>query len=212
MNKMHKGIKTLGVATALLAGVWATGANATIQSDVTGALGAPTAEAKNAALSSLGKANAGNLSVFTQVARLAASGVTSTGAAGAAGALAKGAFGEVADNAALTRILITAFVQAHPGAGGDIFAAIIAAGGSPEVAAATLQSTLATAAGQALSLVPTLPANNPGTGVNLLQEAFVKSLNTTRLGNVSGEQIQPSAAAPQSTAEPQDTCGSFCDR
>ena len=202
MDKMHKGIKTLGFAAALLAGVWASGASADIQSDVTGALSAPTAAAKNAALQNLGKANAGNLPVFTQLAQLAASGVTSTGAAGAVGALAKGAFGEVPDNAALTRILISTFVQAHPGAGGDIFAAVIAAGGSAEVAAAALQSTLATAAGQALSLVPTLPANNPGTGVNLLQEALVKSLNTTRLGHVEGE-IPPSAEAPQSQSDPE---------
>lgn len=202
MNKMHKGIKTLGIATALLAGVWASGANATVDTDVTSALSAPNAEAKSAALRSLGRANAGNLPVFTQVAELAAAGVTSTGAAGAAGALAAGAFGAAANNDALTRILISTFVQAHPGAGGDIFAAVIAAGGSAEVAAATLQSSLATAAGQALSLVPTLPANNPGTGVNLLQEAFVKSLNTTRLGNVTGEQIVPSSAPPQSPDDP----------
>lgn len=115
MNKMLKGIKTLGVATALLAGVWATGANADVQSDVTGALSAPTAEAKNAALSSLGKANAGNLQVFTQIAQLVASGVTSTGAAGAAGALAKGAFDVAPNKDALTRILIRVFVQKFPG-------------------------------------------------------------------------------------------------
>jgi len=202
MNKMLNGIKTLGVATAFIAGVWATGANADVQSDVTGALSAPTAQAKNSALASLGKANAGNLPVFTQIAQLVASGVTNTGAAGAAGALAKGAFDVAPNKDALTRILIRVFVQKFPGAGGDIFAAVIAAGGSTEVAAATLQSTLATAAGQALSLVPTLPANNPGTGVNLLQEAFVKSLNTTRLGNVSGEQITPSATPPQSPTSP----------
>ncbi len=203
MYKMHKGIKTLGIAAALLAGVWASSANATIQTDVTSALSAPTVKAKNVALNSLGKANAGNLPVFTQLAELAAAGVTNTGAAGAAGALAAGAFSAAANNDALTRILIRTFVRAHPGAGGDIFAAVIAAGGSTEVAAATLQSSLATAAGQTLGLVPTLPANNPGTGVNLLQEAFVKSLNTTRLGNVTGEQIQPSGTEPQSPSDPE---------
>ncbi len=201
MNKMHKGIKTLGVAAALLAGVWASGASADIQSDVTGALSAPTAAAKLAALSNLGTANSGNLSVFTQIAQLVASGVTGTGAAGAAGALAA-ACGAVPDNAAITRILVSTFVLRHPGAGGDIFAAIVGAGCSTEVAAATLQSTLATAAGQALSLVPTLPANNPGTGVNLLQEAFVKSLFTTRLGKINDGQISPSAGTPQSLTEP----------
>ena len=201
MNEIYKGIKTLGVAAALLAGVWASGASADVQSDVTGALSAPTAAAKTAALSDLGKANSGNLSVFTQIAKLVASGVTSTGAAGAAGALAS-ACGAVPDNAAITRVLISTFVENHPGAGGDIFAAIVGAGCSTEVAAATLQSSLATAAGQALSLVPTLPANNPGTGVNLLQEAFVKSLYTTRLGHVNGEEITPTAHTPQSQTKP----------
>ena len=201
MDKMYKGIKTLGVAAALLAGVWASGASADIQSDVTGALSAPTAAAKLAALSGLGTANAGNLQTFTQLAQLVASGVTGSGAAGAAGALAA-ACGTVPNNAAITRVLVSTFVQRHPGAGGDIFAAIVGAGCSTEVAAATLQSSLATAAGQALSLVPTLPANNPGTGVNLLQEAFVKSLNTTRLGTVLGQDITPSVDPPQSQTEP----------
>ncbi len=208
MDMKHKGIKTLGIAAALLAGVWASGASADIASDVTGALSAPTAAAKNAALSNLGKANGGNLSLFTQLSQLVASGVTGTGAAGAAGALAA-ACGTVPDNAAITRVLVSIFVARHPGSGGDIFAAIVGAGCSTEVAAATLQSSLATAAGQALSLVPTLPANNPGTGVNLLQEAFVKSLNTTRLGNVEG--FTPTQEGPQSPTDPRyDECTSEC--
>lgn len=208
MDMKHKGIKTLGIAAALLAGVWASGASADIASDVTGALSAPTAAAKNAALSNLGKANGGNLSLFTQLSQLVASGVTGTGAAGAAGALAA-ACGTVPDNAAITRVLVSTFVARHPGSGGDIFAAIVGAGCSTEVAAATLQSSLSTAAGQALSLVPTLPANNPGTGVNLLQEAFVKSLNTTRLGNVEG--ITPTQEGPQSPTDPRyDECTFQC--
>jgi hypothetical protein len=201
MDKMHKGIRTLGVVAAFLAGVWASGASADIPSDVTGALSAPTAAAKTAALSNLGTANAGNLSVFTQIAQLVASGVTGTGASGAAGPLAA-ACGTVPDNAAITRVLVSTFVQSHSGAAGDIYAAIVGAGCSTEVAAATLQSSLSTAAGQALSLVPTLPANNPGTGVNLLQEAFVKSLNTTRLGHVEG--FTPTGATPQSATDPRE--------
>ena len=55
MRNIHKATRTLAVATALLAGVWASGASATPQSDVTNALGAPTAAEKNAALSSLSR-------------------------------------------------------------------------------------------------------------------------------------------------------------
>lgn len=204
MGAKRIGLKAFSVATALVIGAWTQGALADLQSDVAGALGSPTPAARNAALSTLATSNAGNFTNFTALTRLVVAGIGQGDAASAAGALAA-ACGAATDNTAITRVLVSTFVQKHPGAGGGIFAAIVGAGCSTEVAAATLQSSLATAAGQALSLVPTLPPNNPGTGVNLLQQAFLKSRNTTRLGSIVEGDFNPTgegAASPNTPLNP----------
>jgi len=178
---------------------WASSANAAIPDDVNAALGSGSQAQKTAAIQSLAVSNATNSSNFGQLVQLVASGATQQQAGAFAGALGA-ACGASGNNAATTQAIVSTLVGAFPEAGGAITGAVISAGCSAEVAANTLQQSLLTAAGQSLSLTPVLPNTNPGPGVNLLQEAFVKSLNTTRLGNVSGEQVPQQT--PMSPTEP----------
>jgi hypothetical protein len=167
---------------------WASVARAALPDDVNAALSTGSQAQKIAKIQALATANAGNPANFTQLVQLVAAGVSQEQAAAFTGALAV-ACGASGNNAQTTQTLVSTLVAAFPEAGGAIVGRAISGGCSAEVAANTLQQALLTAAGQFLSLRQVIPDRNPGTGVNLGQEAFVKSLNTTRLGNRSGIQI-----------------------
>jgi len=178
---MHRRFVGLIAAIALFG--WSGSARADLASDVAAALGQSDQAQKIAAISALATTNASNIALFKQLASLVSAGITAGDAGALAGALAA-ACSTVPNNAAITQAIVSALVTAYPESGGDIVGAVIGAGCSTQVAVATLQSTLLTAAGQSLSLIPVLPGTNPGTGANLLQQAFVKSLLTTRLGSI----------------------------
>jgi hypothetical protein len=170
---------------------WASLATAALPDDVAAALKPEnTLAQQTAAIQALAVANAGNQANFTQLVQLVAAGVSQQQAAAFAGALGA-ACGASGDNAATTAVVVNGMVGQHPEAGGAIVGQVISAGCSAEVAANTLQQALLTAAGQLLALTRVIPPSNPGPGVNLNQEAFVKSLNTTRLGNRSPAPLQP---------------------
>ena len=104
-------------------------------------------------------------------------------AAAAAGAIAGGV-----KNAQFSAALFQALAEYYPAARADIAAAVIAADPSSEAAVAAALEEVNTAAGAGL-------LSNPGPGaapVNVnntisdLQEAFIKTAGTTRLGNVEG--------------------------
>lgn len=181
---------------------WASVAEAALPEDVSAALSADKTPAQQAAaVQALATANAGNQANFTQLVQLVAAGVSQQQAASFTGALAV-ACGASGNNAATTQTLVNVMVGAFPEAGGAIVGQAISGGCSAEVAANTLQQALLTAAGQFLSLRQVVPDTNPGTGVNLNQEAFVKSLNTTRLGNRSQFQpLQEGAKSPTKVKE-----------
>jgi hypothetical protein len=178
---------------------WASVAEAALPEDVSAALSADKTPAQqSAAIQALATANAGNSANFTQLVQLVAAGVSQQQAAGFAGALAA-ACGASGNNAATTATLVNVMVGAFPEAGGAIVGQAISGGCSAEVAANTLQQALLTAAGQFLSLREVLRDPNPGPGVNPNQEAWVKSKNTTRLGNRSGFNIVPQEGAQSPT-------------
>ena len=181
---------------------WASVAEAALPEDVSAALSADKTPAQQAAaVQALATANAGNQANFTQLVQLVAAGISQQQAASFAGALAA-ACGASGNNAATTQTLVNVMVGAFPEAGGAIVGQAISGGCSAEVAANTLQQALLTAAGQFLSLRQVVPDRNPGTGVNLNQEAFVKSLNTTRLGNRNRFQpLQEGAKSPTTVKE-----------
>lgn len=179
---------------------WANTIQAALPDDVNAALSSGTQAQKEGAIKALAVAHATNLANFDQLVRLVAEGSKEQPGA-YAGALG-GACAVSSDNAAITRIIISVFVEAYQEFSSAITQAVIAAGCPAEVAAATLQEALVTAAGGSLSLIPVLPNGNPGTGVNLLQQAFPKSLNTTRLGNVLEGLQQTVQETPMSPTQP----------
>jgi len=187
-RKIRSGAAT-ALAIAALAS-WASVAKADLPSDVAGALVGTQAE-QLANVQTLATSNAGNTANFTQLVELVAAGVSQEQAAAFAGALAA-ACGVSANNAQTTQALVGTMVGAFPEAGGAIVGSAISGGCSAEVAANTLQLALLTAAGQSLALsVVVVPESNPGVGVNLGQEPFVKELATPRLGNRDPLVIQP---------------------
>jgi len=174
---------TMAAVAVMAVASWVSVAEAALPEDVSAALSADKTPAQQvAAVQAAATANAGNQANFTQLVQLVAAGISQQQAASFAGALAA-ATATSGNNAQTTQTIVSIMVGAFPEAGGAIVGAVIAAGGSAEVAANTLQQALLTAAGQFLSLRQVIPDTNPGPGVNLNQEAFVKSLNTTRLGN-----------------------------
>jgi hypothetical protein len=158
---------------------------------------------QQAAVQALATAHAGNLADFTALAEQVAAGVPQAQAAAFARALAA-ACGASGNNAQTTQALVNALVSAHPEAGGAIVGQAIAGGCSAEVAANTLQQALLTAAGQSLRRRLVLKNPGPGTGVDIGSEAFVKSENTTRLGNRSGTPFVPIQEGAQSPTKIKD--------
>jgi hypothetical protein len=205
MNKKTRGLKALAAATALAAGLWTHSALADLQADVTRALGAGSEAAQMAALRTVSEANAANPETFLQLTTLVAAHATEDNAASLAGALAA-ACTVTRDDTMVTRLIVRTFVADHPKVGGQIFNAVVRGGCPVEIAAAELQSTLATSAGQLLSRVSVLPPNTPGTGVNLLQNpGNIKELGlTTRLGNIGGGVLDRTTETPQSQSTPTD--------
>jgi hypothetical protein len=162
---------------------WASVATAALPEDVAAALSPDKTPAQQAAaVQALAVANAGNQANYTQLVQLVAAGIPQSQAASFTNALGA-ACGASGNNAQTTQTLVNIMVGAFTEASGAITAQAISAGCSAEVAANTLQQALLSAAGQFLALRQVIPDRNPGAGVNLNQEAFIKSLNTTRLGN-----------------------------
>jgi len=192
IKKIGSPIATAVAVIAFLS--WANTSNAALPDDVNAALASGSEAQKVAEIRALALANAGNQENFRQLVQLFAAGSTPEQAAVFAGALGAACLVS-SDNAATTRIIISVIVEYHPKTAGESTAAVIASGCSAQAAAGALQAALSAAAGGSLGLVPVLPNNNPGFGVNLLQQAYPKSLNTTRLGNVL-EGLQETAMSP----------------
>jgi hypothetical protein len=188
-----------GTAVAVVAMTsWASVSMAALPDDVAAALKAEnTLSQKTAAIGALASANAGSQANFTQLVQLVAAGISQQEAAAFANALGA-ACGASGNNAQTTQTLVNIMVGAFPEAGGAIVGQAISAGCSAEVAANTLQQALLSAAGQFLGLRQVLRDPNPGPGVNINQEAFVKSRLTTRLGNRRG--LPPRPFVPQEGA------------
>jgi hypothetical protein len=172
---------------------WASVAKAALSDDVNAALSTGTQAQKISKIQALAAANAKDHAKFTELVQLVATGASQQQVADFAGALAV-ACGASGNNGRTTSALVNTLVTAYPAAGGAIVGNAISGGCSAEVAANTLQQALLTAAGQFLSLRQVIPDRNPGPGVNLGQESFVKSLHTTRLG--SRRIIAPRTALP----------------
>lgn len=217
MTTRKAGLAAAAAALALAFG--APAARADLQTDLLSAWNAGSDQARMAALGSLASANAADYDRFVQIAAYVAVQATDETAAAYARSLAA-ACGAVPNSQAVTGAIVSSFVSIHPGAGGDVFAAVVGAGCDTQVAANTLQSALASAAGQLLSRVAVLPPTTPGTGVNLLQNpGNVKEQGlTTRLGNDGPGQrltennpggtpprIPPTTEPPQSSAAPGET-------
>jgi hypothetical protein len=195
-----------GAALAMIALVSGTStANAALSEDVNAAFASNSEAGKVAALQALSVSSAGDQAKFRELVQLVvarSAGSTNEFVGAVAGAL--GAACVVSSNNALTtRTIVTLFVEAYSGAGGLITASVIRAGCSPDIAAASLQTALVSAAGLSLyNQVSVLPAH-PGTGPTLLGEPWVKSGlgQTTRLGTVnegtqSGGQFHETAMSP----------------
>ena len=188
IRKLWTGTMTVVAVVAFAS--WASVAQAALPEDVAAALSADKTPAQQAAaIQAIATANPGDPN-FTQLVQLMAAGISQQQAAAFAGALAA-ATGVSGNNAQTTQTIVSVMVGAFPEAGGAIVGAVIAAGGSAEVAARTLQLAILAASGQFLALREVLRDPNPGPGVNPNQEAFVKSRNTTRLGNRNGVVFQP---------------------
>lgn len=203
MDNKTRGLRAVAAATALAAGLWTQSALADLQADVTRALGAGSGAAQIAALRTVSEANAGNPDTFLQLTTMVAAHATRDNAATLAGALAA-ACTATRDDTMVTQLIVRTFVADHPSIGGQIFNAVVRAGCPVEIAAAELQSTLVTSAGQLLSRVSVLPPNTPGTGVNLLQNPGNIKENglTTRLGNIGDGYIRRTTETPQSQSTP----------
>jgi hypothetical protein len=178
---------TLCAAAVLTLGWGAQEARADLQSDILKAVNAPGAEAKAAALTSLARANATDNDRFIQIVAYAAGQASDEQAPGFAGALAAACGASPGNADSLTSVVMSSFISTHPTVSGDVFSAVTGAGCPVQTAAAALQTSLRSAAGQTLSRVAVLPPNTPGTGVNLLQNpGNVKERGfTTRLGSQS---------------------------
>jgi hypothetical protein len=183
---------------------WASMATAALPEDVSAALSPDKTPAQQAAaVQALATANAGSQANYAQLVQLVAAGISQQQAASFAGALAA-ACGASGNNAQTTQALVNGMVNAFPEAGGAIVGQAIAGGCSAEVAANTLQQALLTAAGQSLRRRLVLKNPGPGTGVDVGSEAFVKSENTTRLGNRSGTPFIPIQEGAQSPTRIKD--------
>lgn len=211
MKTRKAGLMGAAAAAALTLALGAPAARADLQGDLLSAWNAGSDQARMAALGSLASANAGHYDRFLQIVSYIAVQATDETAASYAKSLAA-ACGAVSNSQAVTGAIVSSFVSIHPGAGGDIFAAVVGAGCDTQVAANSLQSALASAAGQLLSRVSVLPPNTPGTGVDLLQNpGNIKEQGlTTRLGNDGTLQrlrtgIPRTVEPPQSSASPTDT-------
>jgi len=197
IRKLWTGTMTAVAVVAIAS--WVSVAEAALPEDVSAALSADKTPAQQAAaVQALATANAGNQANFTQLVQLVAAGVSQQQAASFAGALAA-ACAASGNNAATTQTLVNVMVGAFPEAGGAIVGQAVSGGCSAEVAANTLQQALLTAAGQFAGLREVLRDPNPGPGVNPNQEAFVKSINTTRLGSRRGSQFVPQEGAMSPT-------------
>ncbi len=191
MATKRMGLRTFCVVIALVFGLWAQGARANLASDVNDALSLSTLAEQVAAITALATANAGNLALFTQLVSLVSNGIDEANAGAFAAALASVCTGGAGD-AGATIVIVSSLVTTFPGSGGDVTAEVIAAGCPPQVAASTLQATILAAAGQSLSTIQVVPNPNPGIGANDLQDAFVKSILTTRLGSNNDPTQSPS--------------------
>lgn len=201
MSWKLRGFKTLGIATALAAALFAQTARADLATDITNALGQPTLNAQVDAIKTISAAQANDTGNFQALVNLVANGITESNAGAFTGALAS-ACGGVPDCSAQTSIIINTMVTRFPGAGGDILAACLANGCPQQVATAQFAQAISTAAGQSLSLIPVLPPVTPGTGANLLGQGNVKEEGlTVRLG-FTGEGLPQTVETPQSPTQP----------
>jgi hypothetical protein len=203
MGAMLTGLRALGAALVLIVIAVAQSASAATEAQIEAACTQPTPQAQAAAFQALAQVDAKDPAAFAALVNGAAACSTEENAGALASALVAGGLAGGGNNEAITRQVVNAMVVAQPGAGGDILAAVLGAGGNQQVATAVFADAIATAASQRLSLVPVLPPLTPGTGVNLTGQGNVKEEGlTTRLGLV-GEGVTTTAESPQSPTTPQ---------
>lgn len=184
LRRVLNGIAVAGMATALLAGTAAIQtASADFASDLNAALASGNPNQFAPAVVALAKANPDK---GAQIGKAIGQAVDEDQAASAAGAIAGGV-----KNAQFSAALFQALAEYYPAVRADIAAAVIAADPSSEAAVAAALEEVNTAAGAGL-------LSNPGPGaapvnvnstVSDLQEAFIKTAGTTRLGNVRGGEL-----------------------
>jgi hypothetical protein len=183
LRRVLNGIAVAGLATALLAGTAAIQtASADFASDLNAALASGNPNTFEGPVIGLGKTNPDK---GAQIGKALGGVIDEDQAASVAGAIAGGV-----KNAQFSAALFQALAEYYPAVRADIAAAIIAADPTSEAAVAAALEEVNTAAGAGL-------LSNPGPGaapvnvnntVSDLQEAFIKTPGTTRLGQTAGGQ------------------------
>jgi hypothetical protein len=202
LRRVLNGVAVAGLAAALLAGAAAVQtASADFASDLNAALASGNPNQFEAAVVALGTANPDK---GAQIGQALGGAIDEDQAASVAGAIAGGV-----KNAQFSATMFQALAEYYPAARAEIAAAVIAADPTSEAAVAAALEEVNTAAGAGL-------LSNPGPGaapvnvnstVSDLQEAFIKSPGTTRLGTTADEedeQFTPFVAPPEPPLSPTD--------
>ena len=183
------------LAVLMLAGMGAQAARADLKADVNSALSAGT---HPEAVQAVGKVTSDNPNDADKVADLVTSIITESDAADYAVEIAR-ACAKASNPGDCTKKVVTQFVRSFPASKDKIVAAVVAAGPTPEIVAAALQS-ISPAAGPLGPPGPATVIISPGVGVNAPQGPFVKGPNSTRLGQVFG--LTPTTETMTSPEEP----------
>lgn len=184
------------LAVLMLVGMGAQAARADLAADINSALGAGT---HPQAVQAVGKVASDNPNDADKIADLVTSIITESDAPDYAAEVAR-ACAKASNVSECTKKVVTQFVRSFPASSDKIVSAVVAAGRTPEIVAAALQS-ITPAAGQPLGPPgPFAVIISPGVGVNAPQGPAPKGPNSTRLLQVFG--LQPTTETKTSPDQP----------